>query len=316
MAISTNFLSPFGCEISGVDLEQDLDCPTIETIRRLWIENGIVVLRGAGMSEAAHLRLSRCFGELQPAATKKLNLQSNPYLMALNQDEKTPINIYEIDGERRTGWLGWHWDQAFTPDIVRGAVLRMIDPGKLAGETGFIHGGDAYDRLPAALKAKIDSLEVVYHFRGAQEENRFGFPPDLKCVERAPDQAAFITRYKSEFPPVVHPLVITQPESGRKILKLSPMHAQSVLHMDKNESDELLAELAAHMVDRRYAYFHKWGEGDMVAWENWSVIHCANGVPPGIVRRAQRTTIIGDYKLGRYLDPATDGSQHKLRIAD
>jgi taurine dioxygenase len=47
-----------------------------------------------------------------------------------------------------------------------------------------------------------------------------------------------------KFDPVVHPLVITLLETGRKVLKLSPMHARYILGMDRSESDALLSQLA------------------------------------------------------------------------
>lgn len=315
MAIKVTKLSPFGCEVTGVDFSRPLTADGKIQIRQAWVDHGIAIFRDC-ISQDAHLDLSRCFGDPQPSATKKLNLAANPFIMALDQDPNTPVNIYEINGERRSGWLGWHWDQSFMPEIVRGAALRAIEPAAVAGETGFIHAGDAYDRLPQSTKERIESLEVVYHFNGAQERNTFGYPKSLKLVERDANQAASIDKYTVEFPPVVHPLVITQPETGRRLLKLSPMHARYVLGMDRSESDALLTQLGEHLVDKRYAYFHPWRANDVVAWDNWSVIHCANGVPPGVGRRMQRTTIMGDYKLGRYLDPNQRLEDNSARLVD
>jgi taurine dioxygenase len=115
---------------------------------------------------------------------------------------------------------------------------------------------------------------------------------------------------------VVHPLVITQRETGRKVLKLSPMHAQRILGMEAVESDALLQELAEHLTDARYAYFHTWQADDAIVWDNWRVIHSATGVPFDVERLAQRTTIVGDYKLGRYLDPAHAQGGPKRRLDD
>src|SRR6185369_6025220 len=113
------------------------------------------------------------------AAVARINDERNPYLMNLEQrpgdSAKDTFTLFEIDGQQRTGWLGWHWDQSFTAEIVRGALLRMITPARIDGRTGFIDAAAAYDRLPPALQQRIDGLEVVYHFTAAQEQNRFGF---------------------------------------------------------------------------------------------------------------------------------------------
>jgi taurine dioxygenase len=307
MSITIRPLSPFGAEIIGLDIDDvaAIDAAS-QALREAWVEHGILLFRNALHSEEAHLRLSRVFGDPQPSAVSRINDERNPYLMTLSQvpgdSGKETFTLFEIDGQRRTGWLGWHWDQAFTAEIVRGALLRMLTPAKVDGRTGFIDAAAAYDRLPWAMQRRIEGLEVVYHFTAAQEQNRFGFPAGLRVSQRNPKAEAALAQYRRDFPPVVHPLVITQRESGRKVLKLSPMHAQYILGMDDAESDALLHELADHLVDARFAYFHTWQADDAIIWDNWRVIHCATGVPFDVERLAQRTTIVGDYKLGRYLD--------------
>jgi taurine dioxygenase len=310
MSIVLRPLSPFGAEVIGLDLDSDkeFDAGTRQLLLNAWIEHGILLFRNALHSEAAHLRLSRVFGDPQPSAVSRINDVSNPYLMTLQHkagdDQASTYTLFEIDGQARTGWLGWHWDQSFMPEIVRGALLRMIDPARVDGRTGFIDAAAAYERLPEKMKQRIEGLEVVYHFTGAQEKNPFGFPGTLRVLQEGPGRNESQEQFKRDFPPVVHPLVITQRETGRKILKLSPMHCQYILGMDKRESDALLAELADHLVDLRHAYFHTWQKDDAIVWDNWRVIHCATGVPLDVDRYGQRTTIMGDYKLGRYLDPA------------
>lgn len=309
MSITIRPLSPFGAEVIGLDPENEnaLDAATQELLMDAWIQHGILLFRNALRSEAAHLRLSRVFGEPQPSAVKRINDESNPYLMTLrqtaNDGSSSTFTLFEVDGQQRTGWLGWHWDQSFMPEIVRGALLRMIEPARIDGRTGFIDAAAAYERLPEKMKQRIEGLEVVYHFTGAQEANRFGFPKTLRVVQQSPQRESLQEQFKRDFPPVVHPLVITQRETGRKVLKLSPMHCQYILGLDQAESDALLTELADHLVDPRHAYFHTWQVDDAIVWDNWRVIHSATGVPFDVNRYAQRTTIVGDYKMGRYLDP-------------
>ncbi|HEX5535963.1 MAG TPA: TauD/TfdA family dioxygenase, partial [Sphingobium sp.] len=192
-------------------------------------------------------------------------------------------------------------------------VLRMTEPARVMGETGFIDAIQAYDRLSPDMQKRIEGLEVVYEFNPDFCSGQFGFPTD---IERLDVGATVKAGAKYNFPPVVHPLVITQLETGRKVLKLSPMHARYVLGMDKAESDALLTELAAHLGDPAYSYFHKWQENDMVVWDNWRIVHSANGVPLDCKRSARRTTIAGDYKVGRYLDPTLDRDREVKRLVD
>ena len=163
------------------------------------------------------------------------------------------------------------------------------------------------------MQARIENLEVVYEFNPDFCSGQFGFPKDIQYYEGKKDQS-FLANYS--FPPVVHPMVITQMETGRKVLKLSPMHARYILGMDKAESDALLTELADHLVEDQYAYYHKWGQDDVIIWDNWRVIHGAKGVPLDVPRLGKRTTIMGDYAVGRYLDESLDRNREVKRIVD
>lgn len=293
-----------GFELRGIDLSRPINGETRAGIWDAWIEGGILLIRDETMTDEQHLALSRVFGDLEPSATRSLNDRDNPYFLTLEYDPDNPRHRarqhFRVDGTVRAGWIGWHWDQAFMPQIVRGAALRMIRPADELGETGFADGIAAHERLPARLKQRIEGLEVVYQFDyfGTRQ---FGFPTDIEAVPGNTDWVP------GGFPPVVHPLVIVQPETGRKVLKLSPMHSRHVLGMERAESDELLAELAHCLTDPAHAYFHKWRRNDVIIWDNWRVIHCATGTPLDCARKAVRTTIAGDYEAGRLLDPAACG---------
>jgi len=97
----------------------------------------------------------------------------------------------------------------------------------------------------------------------------------------------------------VHPMVYRQPGTGRPILHVSPWFADGIEGMENAEGDALLAEVIGHVLRPELMYFHKWQEGDMVLWDNWRMLHCACGVPPSETRIMRRTTIVGDYGLGR-----------------
>ena len=319
MGIQLTALAPYlGAEVTGLDLTKPLNDATQQAILDAWIRHGVLLFRGAGTTDEIQMRLSQVFGEMEPAATADMNRPDNPYLMTLQYDpeDKSPrfAQHYILGGIARAGWLGWHWDQSFMPTIVRGAVLCMKLPAAEMGETGFIDGIAAYDRLSDTMKARIEGLEVVYEFNPDMASGQFGFPEDIRKLPRVSSAPKKEVSY--DFPPCVHPLVITQRETGRKVLKLSPMHSRYVLGLDRAESDALLRELGRHICDERFAYFHKWAKDDMVVWDNWRMLHGATGVPLHCKRVAQRTTIVGDYKVGRYLDEALDRERKVRRIVD
>ena len=100
------------------------------------------------------------------------------------------------------------------------------------------------------------------------------------------------------YPRVVHPMVFTQAETGRKVLNVSPGFAEGILELGGPDGDALLREVIAHCTDPATAWFHDWRDGDMVLWDNWRVLHEACGCNPEEERVVHRTTIKGDYGLG------------------
>lgn len=306
-----------GARLVGIDLTRDLTDDETSDVMKAWIEYGLLLVRDPAADDEAQMRFSSLFGTMEPSATAQLNDPVNKFMMTLAYDPDDRngkfSQHYNVDGVDRAGWLGWHWDQAFMPTIVRGAVLRMNHPAQTMGRTGFIDAIAAYNRLPDALKERLEGLEIVYQFNPDFTSGQFGFPQDIRKLPKKNKNAS---GHNADFPPVVHPLVIRQPETGREVLKLSPMHSRYIRGMERSESDALLTEVAKHLVDPAYAYFHDWQANDMLVWDNWRMIHSAEGVPLDCKRSARRTTIAGDYNYGRYLDESLDRDREVVRLVD
>ena len=64
----------------------------------------------------------------------------------------------------------------------------------------------------------------------------------------------------------------------------------------------LLAAVCDEIVDAAndLSYFHEWQPTDMVIWDNWRCLHRVSGLAPEHTRCMHRTTIEGDYGLGRF----------------
>ncbi len=306
MTLATEPLSPsVGVEVIGLDTSQPIPERTQRELYGLFVQHGVLLFRGAGRSTEAHLRVSRCFGELERHSVKESWVEGCPELVDISYIPPPPGTvsetqpIYEVDGQARAGWLPWHTDQCFMPTLSRGGVLRMIQTPAEGGRTGFRDKIALYDTLPDRLKSRIEGLSVIYQFQPQATLHKFGKPEALKLTSRSAAMEVLLTRLECDFPPCVHPMVLTQKESGRKVLNVSPAYATGIEGMETPDGDALLAEIVAHCLRPEYAYQHEWQNGDLVAWDNWRVLHNAEGTPPDCTRLVQRTSIRGDYKLGR-----------------
>lgn len=265
----------------------------------LWIDKGVIVFKGLADLET-QVQLSEIYGEpeIHPLLVG-IDRPREHFVIAEIEYVQEDGDLYEIDGELRGGYLPWHFDLAYMERINHGGILRGAVLPKRGGETGFIDRIAAYDALPSHLKERIEGLRVIHHYLADATKARFGERPD-KCLQLSRN-ITMALEHPSVQNPVTHPLVYTQKETGRKVLNISPWHAVGIEGMENAEGDELVAEVVDHLIRPELAYFHKWQQDDMVLWDNWRMLHCACGVPPGEQRKMRRTTIAGDYALGRRL---------------
>jgi len=289
---------PFGKIVRGLTSSDIAHESVRNELRRVWVEDGLVVFSDGEINDDFQVQLSRVFGALLPHPVREIQVASNPDLIRLTSMPGDSTWV-EIDGVTGGAWLGWHSDLVYTDTINHGGLLRALQTTSHGGDTGFIDQIDAYARLPQALKDRIENLSVVYQM-GPLDSFPHAWKSKVRVVKLAEHARRALERTHPDFPPVTHPLVFRQPETQRKVLNLSPLFAVGIEGMQDAEGDALLAELAAHIIDCP-TYHHHWTLNDMVLWDNWRMLHSVTLAPVDETRIMQRTTIAGDYALGRKL---------------
>jgi len=154
--------------------------------------------------------------------------------------------------------------------------------GVVLGNTEFSNMHAAYDDLPADVKARIDGLTATHDF-----DKFWSMMVKRPGSKRAPLSEA----QRKARPPVTHPVVLTHPISGRKVLYANPGYTVKINELRPAESDGLLDYLFAHQLQPQYRYVHRWQEGDVLMWENFGTIHNAiadyRPDEPRLVKRCQ-----------------------------
>jgi taurine dioxygenase len=285
----------FGAVVTGLTPAMLDDADVRASLYALWIDKGLIVFRGMDGIDTL-IRLSRLFGEPEEHPLLRGVEVAVENRLTIDVDERA-MGIYEVDGERRGGWQGWHKDSMYTAKINHGGILWARTVPERGGETGFIDQIAAYDALPAELKARIEDLNVLYKFSRDSVDSRFGPKPDRRIC-RDPRRAG-LTDHEGAQRRSVHPMVYVQRETGRKVANVSPWFAEGIEGMENAAGDALLREVIDHITRPERAYFHRWTAGEMVLWDNWRMLHCATGTPAGMKRHLSRTIIHGDYAMGR-----------------
>jgi taurine dioxygenase len=285
-------------ELVGLQPAQLDDPAVVEELNALWLRHGVIVFRG--ISDAAtHVRLSRCFGECQLHPVRQINTEAEfPELTNVQYGPGNPNgSIYRVNGVERGAWLPLHFDLVYVDVVNHGGLLRPITIPETGGATLFLDKIALYDTLPDDMREEIGDLEILYRFSVELAQMRFGTDQVEKIVMGA--KFVDIESRAHLFPRSIHPLVYAQAGSGRKMLNLSPWFADAIVGREDEAGDALLGRLCAHVQASPDIYAHRWREGDLVLWDNWRMLHGAEGVAPDASRWLQRTTITGDYALGR-----------------
>ena len=290
MITATALSNNVGLAVEGIDLSRPLERMVEDQLRTLWLEHGLLLLRGQCRTVAEQIRFSRVFGELEIHPLERIRHKDHPELIELNSADEQTNPTSSWDGEDWIGRLGWHTDLIYSGKPNLGAVLRAVILPANDGQTGYADRGAAYDALPDSVKEAIADLEVVYRF----EVNLYRMPyldtSGYLAGPGAPDKPADVGF--PDFPDSVYPLVVSHPVSGRKVLNVCPMFLSHIRDRPEGGGDPLLQSLVDHVTDERFSYHHSWKRDDIILWDNWRMMHCAPGIRPGDERLIHRTTII------------------------
>lgn len=300
---------PVGARIVGLDLARIEEPAVREALYRAWLDHGVLVFNIPGVTNAQHLALSRVFGELEQHPVPEIWARDEPLLIELGGTKRGPAYVFDDEAEACIGRLPWHRDTAYTKDICKGAMLRMVDIAEVGGDTLFADSALAYDKLSPGLRARLEGLEFRATLRiGPFEQSRAGaIWQTVRAATEAENPGGkkdenVTPTMKARYPSVIHPALITHPESDRWCVYPSPTYVDYFLGLSQEESDALLAEVTAALTAPEVTYAHKWQPGDLVVWDNRRMLHAAPGYPPRCTRTGLRTTLAGSMRTGRMFD--------------
>ncbi|PPE69591.1 TauD/TfdA family dioxygenase [Caldimonas thermodepolymerans] len=271
--------APFGAEVLGLDLGQPLPEETFRAIHRAHLEHHVLVFRDMHITPQQQVDFSRRFGPLQIHVLHQFQLPGHPEVLVIS-------NVIENGKPIGLGDAGhyWHSDISYKEKPSLGSLLHAQELPAEGGDTLFADQHQAYDALPDELKRAIAGLKAEHSYLKKYEELR----------ARSPWRPPLSQEQIEQVRPVVHPVVRTHPETGRKALFVSEHFTTRIVGWPEDESRDLLQRLFEHSTQERFVYRHVWQPHDMVFWDNRSVVHLATGCPAHLRRRLYRTTIEGD----------------------
>ena len=94
-----------------------------------------------------------------------------------------------------------------------------------------------------------------------------------------------------------HPLVRTDPKTGRKALFLGRRPERLCARPRRGRERGAARRLWAHATQPRFAMCHEWKVGDLLMWNNLSVLHRRDPFDPKTRRVMHRSQIKGDERV-------------------
>lgn len=255
----TALTADVGMEYTGLDVTDDHAVDRrFDEIRHDLRDRKVIVFRDQPLDEASLERFSRRFGDLARSVTETADGKI---------DAPVVQQITNLDAEgkpSRTPFVNsnyfWHSDRLFFRNGLGMVLLFGKELPPSGGDTQFADMEAAYDALSPQDRALADSLQVVHSF----EYMRLTYMKrPLTEKERAVAP-----------PPMVHPMVRHNQETGRNGLLLG-MYASEVVGMPLDAGRALIARLQDHATSDRFVYTHVWRPGDFVIWSNLSTMHRA-----------------------------------------
>ncbi len=271
-----------GATVTGVDLEQALSDADLANLLRALGQYGVLRFPNQLIEAQALRDFSARFGSLQMISrTADANLP----------DVSVLSNVVENGRYIGTPDAGQDWHTDMTYNRVAGFVNVLVAhkvpmrDGKPLGGTEFTNTQAAYDDLPDKVKTKLANATAMHDHNHFQEHMR------AKGSQRPPQTEA----QRRERPPVPHPVFLTHPISGRKIIYVNPGFTVRINELAPDESRDMLDYLFAHVLQPKYRYTHHWRVGDVLMWDHLGTWHCAVAdYQPDEYRLMKRCQVLAD----------------------
>lgn len=254
-----------GATVNGLDLARPLSDADFSAVRSALGEFGVLRFPRQQLTARQQVDFSSRFGKLEINVANAYQEPGLPEVMILSNivENGRPIGLSDAG-------QSWHTDMSYSAIIAFANVLYGIKiprrDGRTLGNTEFCNMHAAYDDLPFDLKQKLEGKTVLHDF------NKFW---EMMRREKGSKRPPLTEAQRKQKPPVSHPIFLTHPLTGRKVLYANPGYSMRINELSQQESDQILAFLFEHQTQDKYRYAHVWEEGDLMLWEDIGTIHNA-----------------------------------------
>jgi taurine dioxygenase len=255
-----------GASVEELDLSRPLSVAEDKAVVDALGKYGVLRFPRQELEAAQLKRFAAIFGDLEiNVASGAYQEPGHPEVMILSNivENGRPIGLADAGQD-------WHTDMSYSKTIAFANVLYGIKiprrNGQPLGNTEFCSMHAAYAGLPEKMKRDLAGKTVLHDFSKFWDKMR---------LEKGSKRPPLTEAQRKAKPPVSHPIFLTHPITGRKVLYANPGYAVRINELPRKESDETLEFLFTHQTRPEYRYASRWSEGDVLMWEDFGTIHNA-----------------------------------------
>jgi taurine dioxygenase len=262
-----------GCEITGVDVRALTDAE-IERIQKSVYAHKLLVFRAQDIGIADYLAFARRLGRPQIYFQENYHHPEHPEIFVSS-------NI--LEGGKKVGVAGtgqyWHTDYQFCPEPLSTTLVypQVLPRGQR--ETYYIDMVRAYERLPEGLRRQVDVARAVH-------EAKWRYKITAEDIDRS--VLDVISKVEQWVPAVTHPAVIVHPVTASRSLYVSRGFSTGLVGLSHEENARVMGELFAVIEEEAFVHTHGWQYGDILYWDNRTLIHKASVTPIGEPSKSYR----------------------------
>ena len=276
VSLETRQLEPFGVEVLSLDLREPISDDEWQSLREVVTREGLVLFRDQPLEAEAQIELGLRFGEIEntsleegPIDAATIRLSNVDESGAVLEDDDVSMHLVSINES-------WHTDSSFRDMPASFSLFSGITVPEEGGDTFFASLQTGWDAIASEEQASLFELTGIHDYEQAYALREV----DMTQV------------FGGAAPSARHPLVRRHPETGRTGLFISE-HMFGIEGMAQHEAKVLIQRLLSACVEPSRVYRHRWSVGDLLIWDNRSMLHRAQGFDRRFPRVMHHVRIAG-----------------------